>query len=669
LIVADLFPGVEGRIYSLTASPTENRILVGFEDGVVSLFDLDTNTEIHRLSGHGDKVYDLDFSPDGRTAISGGGDHQVIYWDLETGTAIHRLDGHMGWVRAVEISPDGRSAVTGGFAGDSIVSNAEPGELMLWDLASGELILGFGEQTGGQPYGVVDAAFTPDGRSVLASYGIWTDVPVDFTQILWDTESGEPVYVSDGFDHDNYSVAITTGGGKSISGGSDNNVHIWDLRTGEKLKSLAGHGSLVSNVVISPDDRRVFTSDWNGGTILWDLVTGEILLNTSVHNVNVTWNTYDEPPVITAITPDGRRGISSAGDGSLVIWDLVNAGQIQRLDGHGSEVTAVAFTPDGKHVLTVAGRLTMVGDPGDDNTMKVWEVETGRLVRVFEGHTDTILVVAVSPDGNQALTGGGFDGIIKLWDLNTGELIRSLDAHPTGVFSLAFSPNGQQALSGPMGAGVVILWDLATGEIIHRLPETGSNSVQTVFVPGTNKAFIAYEWISELDIVTGDIYRDYKDEKLNYTTGFAIHPDWKSLFNVSGGGPITHWDLESDRLIREFGDHNGSRSRIEISPDGDLLFTSDSTGQLYLWDPTTGNEIRRFRTDTSIYLFDIDISPDGRTAITPAGSGSAILWDLTLPMELDAVLDWVSTHRYVRDLTCEERVRYSIEPICESNNP
>jgi len=619
------------------------------------------------LQGHTDTVYDVAFSSDGQTAISGAGDHQVIIWDLEKGTGIHRLIGHNGWVRSVAISPDGRSVISGGFAGDSIVSNAEPGELILWDLESGEIILRFGDESGGQPYGVVDLAYTSDGQSILASYGIWTDVPVDFTQILWDIERGEPIYGNMGFIHDNYSVAITPDGQKAISGGSDNNIHIWELRTGEEQHTLSGHRGLISSVAISPDGRRAFTGDWNGGIILWNLATYEMLMNVNAHNVSVPWNTDNEPPVNTVFMPDGRGGISSAGDGTLVIWNLVNAGEIRRFDGHSTEVPAVAFTPDGQHILTGAGRLILSGGPGNDNTMKMWEVETGKLVRTFEGHTDSILVIAVSPDGSRALTGGGLDGTIKYWDLSTGELIRSVDVHPTGVFALAFSPDGQQALSGPMGKEEAILWDLATGETIYRIPYTNENSTELIFHPDGHSAYSGFDELMLVDVENGGVSHQYQTG--NCCTGFAIHPDWKSVFTVSGGDRITQWDLERDALIREFGDHDGSRSRLEISPDGNILLSSDSTGNLYLWDPNTGNEIRRFRSDTSIYLFDIDISPDGRSAITPADSGSAILWDLTLPTEINDVLDWISDNRYVRELTCEERDKYSIEPLCEIEIP
>jgi WD40 repeat protein len=98
-----------------------------------------------------------------------------------------------------------------------------------------------------------------------------------------------------------------------------------------------------------------------------------------------------------------------------------------------------------------------------------------------------------------------------------------------------------------------------------------------------------------------------------------------------------------------------------------LLFIStfDFNGSiLSLWDLETGQEIRRFSGD-GLCCLDIDMSPDGSMAITPAGSGTAILWDLSLPAEMDEVRDWIDDNRYVRELSCEERDLYLIEPLCE----
>ena len=135
----------------------------------------------------------------------------------------------------------------------------------------------------------------------------------------------------------------------------------------------------------------------------------------------------------------------------------------------------------------------------------------------------------------------------------------------------------------------------------------------------------------------------------------------------NSGGPVIEWDLEEDRLVREYGQHPGMRTVIDVSGDGNLLFVAAYNfdgGILSIWDTTTGKEIRRFSGDGACRA-DIDVSPDGTMAITPGGGGTAILWDLTLPVAMEEVQDWIGENRYVRPLSCAERELYLIEPLCE----
>ncbi len=127
------------------------------------------------LEGHSDIVRTLAFSPDGRTALSGGSDHAVILWDLEAGSEIRRFEGHDGWVRTVAFSPDGDAAVSGGFVGDAVSSVVNPGQLILWDLASGKEIRRFS----GDGLCCFDIDMSPDGNMAITPGG-------GGTAILWD---------------------------------------------------------------------------------------------------------------------------------------------------------------------------------------------------------------------------------------------------------------------------------------------------------------------------------------------------------------------------------------------------------------------------------------------------------------------------------------------------
>ncbi|MCP4935935.1 MAG: WD40 repeat domain-containing protein, partial [bacterium] len=674
--VAELFPDVDGRIYSLEVSPVAQEVLIGFEDGTLILWDVATASEIRRLQGHTGTVRTIAFSPDGRTALSGASDQFVILWDVETGQEIRRFVGHDGWVRTVAFSPDGETAVSGGFVGDTVSSVANPGQLILWNLASGQELRRFE----GHPSGVVAAAFTPDGRAILASSGFFTNASNEYSLMLWDTETGQKIrdFEITG-QSDNFSLATSPDGRTALTGTSNDEVILWDMDTGQKIRTLEGHtGLMVTSVAYTPDGRHAISGDANGLIILWDLASGNPIMQTGVQKPHIGgWHANDEAVLNLVISPDGRTALSTAGDGTLVLWSLVDAGEIRRFEGHQTEtILSVAFTPDGKRVLTGEWGNAFNFSFGNSNLLRLWDVETGEELRSFAGHSAGAIMITISADGRQALSGSE-DGTIRLWDLETGEEIRQILAHTGGVYAVAISPDGRLALSGSFAdddpdSGIT-LWNLENGQAIHRLVEQNHYTAlmfnpdgQTAYAPIVKTNENNYEF-GQYDLATGQLIRGYSAEDL-CCTGFAVHPNGRSVFLAgNSGGPVVEWDLEADREIRTFGQHPGSRTRVEVSSDGRLLLISAANftgGILSLWDLETGQEIRHFSGD-GLCCVDIDMSSDGRMAVTPGGGGTAILWDLTLPYVLDDVRQWISDNRYVRPLTCAERDLYRITPLCE----
>lgn len=138
-----------------------------------------------------------------------------------------------------------------------------------------------------------------------------------------------------------------------------------------------------------------------------------------------------------AFSADGRLVLSGARDGMLKLWDVATGRELRTMAGHSDTVTSVAFSPD--------GRLALSGSA--DTTVKLWELATGREVRTLTGHSHGVSSVAFSSDGTLALSGGR-DSTFKSWYVATGREERTLTGNSNQVWSIAFSPDWKLALSG-----------------------------------------------------------------------------------------------------------------------------------------------------------------------------------------------------------------------------
>jgi hypothetical protein len=158
-----------------------------------------------------------------------------------------------------------------------------------------------------------------------------------------------------------------------------------------------------------------------------------------------------------AISVDGQTIVSGSWDNTVRLWDKETGKEIRRLKGHTSWITSVAISPDGKTI--VSGSM--------DNTVRLWDKETGKEIRRLQGHTGPVTSVAISVDG-QTIVSGSMDNTVRLWDKKTGREIRRLQGHSGEVFSVAISPDGETIVSGSSD-GEIKIWDSKKGKLFATL--------------------------------------------------------------------------------------------------------------------------------------------------------------------------------------------------------
>ncbi|MTJ48802.1 WD40 repeat domain-containing protein [Dolichospermum sp. UHCC 0259] len=158
-----------------------------------------------------------------------------------------------------------------------------------------------------------------------------------------------------------------------------------------------------------------------------------------------------------SFSSDGKTLASGSSDETIKLWNVETGDKIRTLSGHTSSVHSVSFSADGKTLASGSG----------DYTIKLWNVETGDEIRTLSGHTSSVYSVSFSANG-KTLASGSYDETIKLWNVETGDEIRTLSGHTSSVYSVSFSANGKTLASGSYDE-TIKLWNVETGDEIRTL--------------------------------------------------------------------------------------------------------------------------------------------------------------------------------------------------------
>nr|MDZ8077109.1 serine/threonine-protein kinase [Nostoc sp. DedQUE01] len=282
-----------------------------------------------------------------------------------------------------------------------------------------------------------------------------------------------------------------------------------------------------------------------------------------------------------AFSPEGNILVSTNDEKNIKLWDLNTKKVIASLLGHSQVVKSVAFSPDGK----------ILASASDDKTIKLWDINTLTEICTLAGHSHAVKSVAFSPDG-QILASGSWDKTVKLWNVNSGAEICTLTGHQLQVNSVAFSSQGQILASASYDR-TIRLWQINSQTEFKNCPcytllgilSGHAWAVLTVAFSPDGK--ILATGSDDKTIKLWEVYTGQEISTLSAHSwsviGVAFTADGKTLISASWDKTVKLWRLSTTEEIVTLSGHTDSVSAIAVSQVTQLIASGSKDKTIKLW--------------------------------------------------------------------------------------
>jgi WD40 repeat protein len=392
------------------------------------------------------------------------------------------------------------------------------------------------------------------------------------------------------------SISFSEDGQEVISGGGTD-VRIWQAATGSLLQTIAGYPTELQSVSISPDESYLAA-----GYIVGTFPPGGVMDIRALPQGNIVFNFAG---CFVKFSPNGEL-IASGGGGTNRYADvhrLSNGAQIGHFFNGPAYIRDIAFSPDNQ---ILAAAVT-------DNTIKLWDIGKGVVVRTLTGHTDDVHTIDFSPDGQLLASGaGGFDNpgesTIKLWQVSDGSLIRTLEGHDDWVYDVSFSPDGLNLISCgrdsifPSVDPKIKIWRVSDGALLKYYDQDLNQAAISINYSPDGQTYCYGRSDGTVTVALNPFLTGLPGNSTNLPETVQLYQNYPNPFNPATTIKFTL--PESQKIILKIYNAAGQEVRT-------LVNEFKVAGKYELsWDGTNKNN---FPVASGVYLYRIETSNYGET--------------------------------------------------------
>jgi|GEM_PF-1321689 len=319
---------------------------------------------------------------------------------------------------------------------------------------------------------------------------------------------------------------------------------------------------------------------------------------------------------------DGKIFVSASDDNTLKLWDVSSGKEIRTYFGHEGQVLGCAISSDGKTLVSASS----------DKTLKLWNVESGKEVRAFTDHQSPVWGCAISPDG-KTLVSASSDNTLKLWDIESGKEVRAFIGHQSPVLACAITSDGKSIVSASWDR-TLKQWDVSSGKETRSFNgHQGPVNSFDISLDGKTLVSASDDHTLKLwDVSSGKVIRAFFGHR-DPVNSCAFSSNGKTFVSASYDNTLKMWDVESGKEICTFTGHKGPVNSCAFSSNDKTIVSASIDNTLKMWDVESGKEVRAFTGHQSPVLA-CAITSDGKSIVSASWDRTLKQWDVSSGKEI-----------------------------------